>query len=88
MQNRTSQQELSILRQLPIPPRSQTTNSSNITLFQKGYLAAISNQSQDSNPFWDKRNKPRIPSWRFYNWWNKGYLQGIEDKNKQNKEKE
>lgn len=80
MQYRTPQQELSILRQLPRPSYKETTNSSNITLFQKGYLAAKQGKSQDSNPYWSKRNRTKIPSWRFYNWWNKGYLQAIEDK--------
>lgn len=79
-QSTQSQQNTLAFRNQPRPSASLTTNASNISLFQKGYLAATLGQSQDSNPFWNRRHMPKIPSWRFYNWWNKGYLQAIEDK--------
>ncbi len=70
------------LRVLPYP--SDTKNKSNIKAYHRGYIAALAGQSRESNPNYHNRKYTKLLGYRFYQWWDKGYVQGIKD----NQEKE
>ncbi len=73
------------LRMIPYP--SDTKNKSNIKAYQRGYTAALLGQPRESNPNYHNRRYTKLLGYRFYQWWDKGYLQAVKDNENKKKVK-